>query len=89
MTHIKWDVVNLTHMLKSKIIITMMENNYFFIKNTYKTLNKEDVLVILKLLQETKNSNLLDKNCKNVNCHIQHEESWLRWIVIEQVNNYK
>ena len=35
MTHIKWDVVNLTQMLKSKIIITMMENNYFFIKNTY------------------------------------------------------
>ena len=35
-----------------------------------------------------KNSNLFDKNCtqENVKCHIQHEESWLGWIVIEQVN---
>ena len=42
------------------------------------------------LLQETKNSNLFDKNCtqENVKCHIQHEESWLRLIAIEQVNYY-
>ena len=30
------------------------------------------------------------KNCtqENVKCHIQHEEKWLGWIVIEQVNYY-
>ena len=29
-----------------------------------------------------------DKTCtqENVKCQIQHEDSWLRWIVIEQVN---
>ena len=39
-------------------------------------------------LFNTKNSNLYDKNCtqENVKCHIQHEECWLRWIVIEQAN---
>ena len=39
-------------------------------------------------MQETKNYNLFDKNLtqENVKCHIQHEGSWLRWIVIEQVN---
>ena len=48
---------------------------------------KKDVLVIFKL-QETKNSILFDNNCtqENVKYHIQHEESWFRWIVIEQVN---
>ena len=40
----------------------MMENNYFFKKLTSKhTEQKESVLVIM-LLQETKNSNLYDKN---------------------------
>ena len=41
----------------------MMENNYFFKKLTYiKTQSKKkDVLVII-LLQETKNSNLYSKN---------------------------
>ena len=36
---------------------------------------------------ETKNFNLLDKNCtqEKIKFHIQHEESWLRWIAIEQV----
>ena len=39
-------------------------------------------------LQETKNPNLYDKNCtqENVKCHIQHEESWLRWILIEKMS---
>ena len=38
----------------------------------YKTQSKKkDVLVIFILLQETKNSNLFDKNCaqENVKCH--------------------
>ena len=40
----------------------MMENNYFFKKLTSKhTEEKERVLVII-LLQETKNSNLYNKN---------------------------
>ena len=31
---------------------------------------------------------VFDKNYiqENVKCHIQHEDTWLRWIVIEQVN---
>ena len=39
-------------------------------------------------MQEAKNPNLVNKNCtqENVKCHIQHEESWLRWIALEQVN---
>ena len=41
----------------------VMENNYFFIKNYIKTQSKKkDVLVII-LLQETKNSNLYNKKC--------------------------
>ena len=67
-----------------------MEKNYVFIKKYIsKTQSKkEDVRVIFILLQEMKNSNLFDKICnqENVKCHIQHEESRLRWIVIEQVH---
>ena len=42
-------------------------------------------------LECLKNSNLFDKNCtqENIKCHIQHEEIWLRWVVIEQVNYKK
>ena len=64
------------------------EEQLVFYKVHVKTQSKKkDVLVIL-LLQETKNSNLFEENCtqKNVKCHIQHEENWLRWILIEQVN---
>ena len=34
--------------------------------------------------------NLFEKNYsqEDVKCHIQHEVSWLRWIVIEHVNYY-
>ena len=39
----------------------MMENNYFFKKLTSKHTEEKDVLVII-LLQETKNSNLYNKN---------------------------
>ena len=48
---------------------------------------KKDYLVIF-VLQDTKNFSLFGKNRTqgNVICHIQHEESWLRRIVVEQVN---
>ena len=52
----------------------------FYKKVDIKTQSKKkDVLVI---------SNLSDKSCTQeyVKRHIQHEENWLRWIVIEQVN---
>ena len=39
-----------------------MENNYFIKKLTSKHSKKKDALVII-LLQETKNSNLYNKNC--------------------------
>ena len=51
----------------------MMENSYFFYKKVHiKTQSKKkDVFVILVLLQETKNSNLFDKDYtqENVKCH--------------------
>ena len=60
--------VNLTTNVKIewKIIITMTENNYFF-KNFHQNTQgkKKDVLVII-ILQETKNSNLYNKNYRNV-----------------------
>ena len=61
----------------------------FYKKVHIKTQQKEkDVLVIFMLLPEKRNSNFFDKNCseESVKCHIQHEESWLGWIAIEQVN---
>ena len=57
----------------------MMENNKVLIKKiTYQNTQskKKDVRVIF-VSQETKNSNLFDKNRTqdNVKCHIQHGES--------------
>ena len=54
---------------------------------THRLSKKKDVIVIL-VLEKTKNSNLFEKNRTqdNVKCHIKHEERWLRWIVIELVN---
>ena len=53
----------------------MMKNNYFFIKKVHieAQSTKKDVHVIFIILQETKNSNLFDKNCtqENIKCHIQ------------------
>ena len=65
-----------------------MENNYFYLKSNIKIQSKKNVLAIFTLLQEAKNSNLFDKNRtqESVKRHIQHEESWLGWIVIEHVN---
>ena len=57
----------------------MMENRHYFYKNVHiKTQTKrKGILVIFILLQETKNSNLFDKNCtqENAKCDIQHEEN--------------
>ena len=55
----------------------MMENNYFYLKSNIKIQSKKNVLANFTLLQETKNSNLFDKNCtqESVKRHIQHEES--------------
>ena len=98
--HIKWDVIissSLRLLLKMWIWYRCQNRikNYhhdgkqlgFYEKVHIKTQSiKKDVLVIFTL-QETKNSNSLDKSCtqENVKFHIQHEGSWLRWIVIEQV----
>ena len=48
---------------------------------------KKDVLVILHRKKQM-SFNLFDKNCtqENVQLHLQHGESWLGGIVIEQVN---
>ena len=98
-TYIKWDVIissSLKLLLKVWIWYrcqNRIENYHqhdgeqlgFYSKVHIKTYSK-----MFFILQETKNPNLFDKNCaqENVKCHIQHVESWLRWIVIEQVNHY-
>ena len=60
--------------IEYKILINMMENNQVFIK---KYISKGNIGQMFFILQEAKNSNLLDKNCaqEDVKCHIQHEES--------------
>ena len=65
------------------------EEQLGFYKNVHiKTQGKKKDVLVIFILQETKNPNLFDKNCaqENVKYHIQHEESWLRSIAIEQVN---
>ena len=47
--------------IEQKVIITMMENNQDFIKKVHIKTQSKTVLVIFTL-QETKNSNLFDKN---------------------------
>ena len=41
----------------------MMENNYFFKKTYFKTQSKKKDILVITLLQETKNFNLYNKNC--------------------------
>ena len=52
----------------------------FYKKVNIKTQSKKKDVLVIFILQETKNSNLFNKNCtqENAKCHIQHEESWLR-----------
>ena len=54
-----------------------MENNYHhdgkqlgFYKKVH--IKKKDILAVFILLQETKSSNLFDKNCtqENIKCHV-------------------
>ena len=47
--------------IEQKVIITMMENNQGFIKKVHIKTQSKTVLVVFTL-QETKNSNLFDKN---------------------------
>ena len=67
--------------IEQKIIITMMENNKVFIKKyiSKQRAKRRTFLLVIIILQDTKNCNLFDKNCtqENVKCQIQHEESWL------------
>ena len=62
---------------------TMMENNYFFIKKYIKTQSKKKDVLVIFILQETKNSNLFDKYCTRANFkyHTAHEKLvWLNWL---------
>ena len=62
-----------------------IENHYqddgqqlgFYEKIHIKTQSKKNDVLVIFILQETKNFNLFDKNCnqENVKCHISHEES--------------
>ena len=60
-----------------------MENNYFFIKKYIKTQSKKKDVLVIFILQETKNSNLFDKYCTRANFkyHTAHEKLvWLNWL---------
>ena len=73
-----------------------IENHYHYDGEQLSFLNKIYIKTRSKMkdlscdlyIGRNENANLFDKNCtqENVKCHIQHEESRLRWIVIEQVN---
>ena len=60
---------------------------FYMKKVCIKTQSKKKYVLVIFILQETKNSNLFDKNCtqENAKCSIQHEENLIRWIVIEQI----
>ena len=55
----------------------MMENIRFLKKVHIKTQSKKKDVSLIFIFQETKDSNLFDKNCaqENVKCHIQHGDS--------------
>ena len=64
------------------------EQTGFYKKLHIKTQSKKNNVFVIFILQETKNSNLFEKNCtqENVKYNIQHKETWLRWILIEQIH---
>ena len=87
--------VNLAQISTKKIIITMMENNYFFIKKCISNHRAKRRMFLQSLnhcfilLQKTKNSKfyLIKAVLKRTsNAIIQNKLSSLGWIVIEQVN---
>ena len=65
-----------------------MESNYLFIKKYYISKQAEKRRMFLQCFYIAINSSLLDKNRTQdkVKYHIQHERSWLRRIVMKQVN---
>ena len=98
-THIKLDVIissSLRLLLKvwiwyrcqNRRLLSRWWKTTFYKKVHNKTQSTKKDVLVFRLLQETKNSNLFDKDLtqQNVKCHIQHEESWLGGVVIEQVN---
>ena len=63
----------------------MMENNYFFNKLTSKHRAEKDVLVII-LLQETKNSNLYNKNYTNVKTRTSNNMFNMKKVDLDESN---
>ena len=55
---------------------------------TYQNTDQKEECSCNLLLQKPKNPNLLQKKCtqEKFKSYIQHQESWPRWIVIEQVS---
>ena len=94
LAHIKWDVIipSSLRLLLEVWIWYRCQNRkllsplWTIIRFLYKNyIPKHRVKSFI--LQEMKDSNLLYLTKTALkNCHIQHEDSWLRWIVIVQVN---
>ena len=85
-THIKWDVI-----ISSSLRLLLKVWIWYRCQNRIENYYQHDWEQLDGFYKKNTISNLFDKNYtqKNVKCHIQHEESWLRWIVIEQVNYKK
>ena len=100
MTHINWDVIissSLRLLLKrwiwyrhqNRTLITMMENTYFSIKKYISKHRAKRRMFCKYYCKKRRIPNLFDKNCTQENASnaiFKHEESWLGWIVIQQVN---
>ena len=100
--HIKWDVVisSLLGLLMKVLIWNRCQNwieNYyhhdgeqlgFYKKVHIKTKSKKKDVLVIFTLQKRNEFQFFNKNCtqENVQLHIQHGESWLRGIIIEQLN---
>ena len=92
-THIKWDAIIFSSLrLLLKMWIWYRWSNR--IENYYHHIGEQ--LAFYKKMHISKHRGgcscniCIARNCtqENVRCHIQHEEKWLRWIVMEQVNYY-
>ena len=92
-THIKWDVIISSSLrLLLKVWISYRCQNriekYYQHDGEQLDFGKK---VHIKIQSKKKSLHCKKrKNCtqENIKCHIQHEESWLRWIAIEQVTHY-
>ena len=76
----RWDIVESVNLIKMSKLLSPCWRTIRFLWKKY----------ISKHGAGCSGNLYIARNCtkENAKCHIQHEEKWLRWIVIEQVNYY-